>query len=229
MHSLVHLQRCSRFVDSNRILSCNCEQVWRFLTSLSSRNLLEKGTIHTSLFRVHHASKSMLFLPVHIHACPGHWECSYTASHGPGGSPRLHLVHQELLVGDLPLLTALLLHHPVAISLLCLLDPLVHVLLVSSCIVLPFHLLLADLLRKLLIQLLMLESVLVLLVNILQVRLLILLYTLLDVSLLLLELHLLVIIANDFTHAVHNGLNALASLGHLLLSCLFFLQLQPHV
>ena len=75
----------------------------------------------------------------------------------------------------------------------------------------------------------MLDSLLVLLVNVLKVGLLILLDTLLDIGFLLFTHQILIVVADSLAHFVHLGLDTLASYGHFLLTSLFFLECQSHV
>ena len=117
----------------------------------------------------------------------------------------------------------MLLGLPLTIVLLSLLDPDVHILLVGASLALLFELLFSHLLSEIIVELLVLKSVLVLAINVLQMRLLILLDALLDIDSLLFAHSLFLIVANDVTHAVHHSLDALTSLCHFLLTCLFLL------
>ena len=75
----------------------------------------------------------------------------------------------------------------------------------------------------------MLRSFFVLVINVLEVGLLVLFDALLYVLLLLFHLHLLVVVLNDVAHAIHDGLDALATSGHSSLSVLLLLELDFHV
>ena len=103
------------------------------------------------------------------------------------------------------------------------LDPPVHVGLVGSCIVLFAQALLPNLIGQHLVELLMLQALLILPVNVLQARLVVLLQTLLDVLLLLLKLKLFSVVSDDISHAIHNGLDSFAPIGHFFFTRLLFL------
>lgn len=107
--------------------------------------------------------------------------------------------------------------------------PPVHVRLVGSGIVFLSHALLPDLVSQHLVELLMLLALLILLVDVLQARLIVLLDTLLDVLFLLLQLELFSIVSDDVSHAIHNGLDALATVGHFFLTRFLFLEDGAHV
>ena len=123
----------------------------------------------------------------------------------------------------------ILLSLPITIVLLSLLDPEVHILGVGASLALFFELLFTHLLSQIIVKLLMPESILILPVDVLQVRLLILLNALLDVESLLLTHSLFFIVANDVSHAIHHGLDALAPLSHFIFTSLLFFQGQAHI
>ena len=103
------------------------------------------------------------------------------------------------------------------------------ILFLSLCLWLLFHLLFTHLLSEIVVELLMLDPLLVLPVDVLQVRLLVLFDALLDVELFLLSHHLFIVVPDDLTHAIHDSLDALTTIRHLLFACLLFLKCQPHV
>ena len=75
----------------------------------------------------------------------------------------------------------------------------------------------------------MFDPILVLLVDVLQMSLLVLFDALLYIELFLFSHQLLIVITDDLTHAIHDSLDAFATIRHLLLTCLLFLECQPHV
>ena len=83
--------------------------------------------------------------------------------------------------------------------------------------------------RQHLVQLLVFQALLILFVDVLEASLFVLLETLLDVLFLLFQLKLFAVVSNDFSHAIHDGLDALAPLSHLLFASLFLLQSHSHV
>ena len=75
----------------------------------------------------------------------------------------------------------------------------------------------------------MAHSILVLLVDILEMRLLVLCNTLLNILLFQLELNFLAIVSDNVSHAVHDSLNFAPPFDHLLLTCLLAFHLKAHI
>ena len=190
--------------------------------------LLQQRSIHTGLIWIHHATKRVLLFRVDFFAISGHGQ-SASATQPLFAEIGLHLAHQELLVLYGLLLARMLLSLAIAIVLLRLLHPHVHILLVGFRLALLFQLLFSHLLRQVVVKLLVPEPVPVFLINVLEVRPLILLDALLYVQFLLLSHPFLLVVADYVAHRVHHGLDALAPLRHLCLPGLLLLQSQPHV
>ena len=202
------------------------EQVGGGLAALDPRDLLEEGSVHASLLRVHHTTEFVLLL--------GFDSGALASSDGRRGTGyRLaddtHLVSEVLLVGHHLLffgLVSSLLNLSLFVGAF---DPPVHVGAVGAGVVLELHLLLAHLRCQHFVQLLVLLTLLVLFVDVLQRCLFVLVDALLDVLFLLLKLQLLIIVLYDVAHSVHNGLDALATGSHLTLASLLLLEGQAHV
>jgi hypothetical protein len=134
-----------------------------------------------------------------------------------------------LLVGDHFLLAIVLFRHASFVVLVSPLHPSVHVRLVCTSVILFTKAFFSHLISKDVVKLLVLGPCLVLLADVLKASLIILFDTLLDVFFFLLKLELFAIVSNDFSHAIHDSLNAATALCHLVLTRLLFLELHAHV
>ena len=129
---------------SNRVVSGCSEQTSWFITTLNSADLLEEGTVHFRLLRVHQAAELLLFRQLINWGAVGACVSSHTV--------QSHLILQEIGISNNFLLAGSLNHGSTLISNLGLLNPLIHVRLVSSHIVIHFHFLLRNLAVQLLIK-----------------------------------------------------------------------------
>ena len=134
-----------------------------------------------------------------------------------------------LLVVHHFLLASLFKTYTILVVLFDLFGPSTHVRSVGSSIDVLLHLLGVDLISQGLVQLLMLGSIFVLLINILKMSKFVLLDALLDVLFFLPLLHLFAIVLDDVFHVVHDALDPFASLCHFFLSSDLLIKCNLHV